>query len=143
MAAFTFEGKININTAELPVIAALLPVEHVDLAPAIVEYREETSEEQFLHDLSQPMWYKKVPGVQDVTIDPALLTTSSDFFRIEAVAVRNKLKVKVTALIQREKNKETGQWYCRILSQRQGSIDPVRKKRKDEAALLFTSSSNL
>ena len=140
---FTFEGKININTAELPVIAALLPVEHVDLAPAIVEYREETSEEQFLHDLSQPMWYKKVPGLQDVTIDPALLTTSSDFFRIEAVAVRNKLKVKVTALIQREKNKETGQWYCRILSQRQGSIDPVRKKRKDEAALLFTSSSNL
>jgi len=132
--AFTFEGKININTAELPVIAALLPVEHVDLAQAIVGYREETSEEQFLHDLSQPMWYKKVPGLQGVTIDPALLTTSSDFFRIEATAVRNKLNIKVTALIQREKNKETGQWYCRILSQRQGSIDPARKKRKDEAA---------
>jgi len=133
--AFTFEGKININTAELPVIAALLPVEHVDLAQAIVGYREETSEEQFLHDLSQPMWYKKVPGLQGVTIDPALLTTSSDFFRIEATAVRNKLNIKVTAVIQREKNKETGQWYCRVLSQRQGSIDPVRKKRKDEAVL--------
>ncbi len=126
--AFTFEGKININTAELPVIAALLPAGHVDLAPAIVEYREETSEDQFLHDLSQPMWYKKVSGLRDVSIDPALITTSSDFFRIEATAVRNTVNVKVTAVIQREKIKKTGQWYCRILSQRQGLIDPVSKK---------------
>ena len=129
---FSFEGKININTAELPVIAALLPVEHVDLAQAIVEYRNETSEEQFLHDLSRPMWYKEVPGLQGVTIDAALLTTTSDLFRIEATAVRNNLNRKVTVVIQREKNKETGQWYCRVLSQRQGSIDPVIVKSENE-----------
>ena len=101
--AFTFQGKININTAELPVIAALLPVEYVDLAQAIVEYREETSEEQFLHDLSQPMWYKKVPGLQGVTIDSELLQRLSDFFRIESTALRNKSNIKVTAVISKGK----------------------------------------
>lgn len=126
--AFTFEGKININTAELPVIAALLPLEQMDLAPAIVAYRSETNDDQFVNDLSQPLWYKNVIGLQDVTIDSSLITTSSDLFRIEATAVKDDLNVQVSVLIQREKNKETGQWQCRVLSERQDSVFPVKIK---------------
>ncbi len=124
----TFEGKININTAELPVIAALLPAEYGELAPAIVEYREATNEGQFIHDLSSPTWYKQVAGLRDVNIDAALLTTSSGFFRLEAKASRDKLTTHLTAIVQRIKEKETGRWHCRIISQWQDFPKPEIQK---------------
>jgi len=133
---FTFKGKININTAKLPVIAALLPIEHVDLAPQIIEYRSTAEEGQFIHDLSQPMWYKKIPGMQDVTIDSALLTISSDLFRIDATAVKNKLSVKISSVVQREKDKETGRWRCRIISQKEVLTNPNKDKGEKETAPL-------
>ncbi len=132
---FTFSGKININTAKLPVIAAMLPLEHVDLAPQIVEYRSTAEEGQFIHDLSQPMWYKKIPGMQDVTIDSALLTHSSDLFRIDATAVKNNISVKLSSVVQREKNKKSGRWHCRVINQRQVLIDPKIDKGENEEPL--------
>lgn len=121
---WTFEGKININTAELPVVAALLPAEFFELATAIVEYRDATGEGEFIHDISSPTWYKQVPGMRDVTIDAALLTTRSDFFRLEARAERGKLVTRLTAIVQRVKDKKTGQWRCRVISQWQNSPQP-------------------
>ena len=121
---WTFEGKININTAELPVVAALLPAEFFDLATAIVEYRDATGGGEFLHDISSPTWYKRVPGMQDVTIDAALLTTRSDFFRLEARAERGKLATWLTAVVQRVKDRKTGQWRCRVISQWQNPPQP-------------------
>jgi general secretion pathway protein K len=123
-ARITFEGKININTAELPVIAALLPAEYRELAPAIIEYREAANEGQFIHDLSSPTWYRQVAGLRDVNIDAALLTTSSDFFRLEAKATRDKLATHLTAIVQRIKDKETGRWRCRVVSEWQDFPQP-------------------
>jgi general secretion pathway protein K len=113
--SFTYQGKININTAELPVLAALLPSGNEDLAEAIYDFRRETSDDNYIHDLSSPNWYKKVPGLGNIEIDSDLITTTSDVFRIEAVAELNAIKMTVTAVAKREKNTTTGKWGCRIL----------------------------
>lgn len=112
---FTYTGKININTAELPVLAAILPSGDETLAQAMYDYREETSDFQYIHDLSSTSWYKSVPGLSDIEIEPNLITTASDLFRIESVTTLAELKLKITAVVKREKNKKTGKWRCRVL----------------------------
>jgi general secretion pathway protein K len=114
-SSFTFEGKININTADLPVLEALLPPGEEGLAEAIYEYRREVSDDVYIHDLAKPDWYKNVPGLSDVKIDPDLITTSSDIFRIESVAELNEMKMTIIAMIKREKSSKTGKWGCRVL----------------------------
>ena len=113
--SFTYEGKININTADLPTLVAILPSGNEDLAQAIYEYRMETSESTYIHDLSSPTWYKNVPGAGDIKLDPNLITTSSDFFRIESTATLKEMKIKVTTVVKRENNAKTGKWECNIL----------------------------
>jgi general secretion pathway protein K len=113
---FTYEGKININTADLPVLASILPSENPELAQAIYDYRLETSDSEYIHNLSSTTWYKKVPGLSDVEIDPKIITTTSDFFRIESRAILHEIKMKITAIVKREQNKKTGKWECRVLS---------------------------
>lgn len=113
---FTYEGKININTADVPVLAAFLPSGDVQLAKAINEYRVETSDSKYIHDLSDPKWYKKVPGLSDVEIDPKLITISSDVFRIESSAELEGMKISIISIIKRDKNKKTGKWDSRVLS---------------------------
>jgi general secretion pathway protein K len=116
-ADFTYEGKININTAEVPVLMALLPEENVDLAVAISDYRIAKSDNTFNHDLSAGTdWYKQVPGAGDIVLDPALITNQSDFFRIEATASLNGLSMTAAVVVKRKKDTESGQIRCHILS---------------------------
>jgi general secretion pathway protein K len=112
---FTYEGKININTADFPTLAAILPLGSEYLAQAIYDYRQETSDSKYIHDLSNPTWYKRVPGMGDINIDSNLIITSSDFFRIESVATLNEIKVKIKTVVKREKNQKTGKWTCKVL----------------------------
>jgi general secretion pathway protein K len=113
---FTFEGKININTAELPVVAALLPIDQMFLAPEICDFRIESANDQFIHDLSNPTWYKEVPGCSDLEISPDLVTNQSDLFRIRCAGVLQETRMAATVIVHREKNEETGKWYCRVLN---------------------------
>ncbi|MBW2738359.1 MAG: general secretion pathway protein GspK [Deltaproteobacteria bacterium] len=112
----TYAGKININTAEANVIAALLPDDSRHLSSAICEYRQESSDLKFLHNLSSNTWYKNVSGCEDIEIDSSLITTSSDFFRIVSVAKLREMEMTATAIVQRVKNDESGKWKCKILS---------------------------
>ncbi len=114
--AFSFDGRININTADLPVLAAILPIGYEFLAPAIYDYRIEATNGQFMHDLSNPAWYKEVPGCGDIEIDPGLITTSSDLFRIDCQAGINETLMGATIIVKREQEVETGKWYCRVLN---------------------------
>ncbi len=116
--SFTYDGKININTADIPVLAALLPIGQEFLAPEIFNYRLESADGQFVHDLTGPTWYKGVPGGGDVNIDAALITTQSDIFRIECGAMVNDIQMTSTVVVQREKEKESGKWYCKVLNWR-------------------------
>lgn len=113
--SFTYEGKININTADLPVLAAILPPGSEGLAQAIYDYRQETSDDVYIHDLSNINWYKSIPGFGDLEIDPDLITVTSDLFRIESVATVNEMRIKTTVIVKREKEQKTGKWRCRVL----------------------------
>ncbi|MDY6904797.1 MAG: general secretion pathway protein GspK [Thermodesulfobacteriota bacterium] len=112
---FTFPGAININTAPMLVVTALLPLEDNHLAVDICEFREEMSNGNFVHDLSSPTWYKSAPGCSELAINASLITVSSDIFEIEAGAVLNGTAVTATAVVQREKDEESGKWRCRVL----------------------------
>jgi general secretion pathway protein K len=111
-----FTGMININTASLPVLAAMLPSGREDLARLLMDYRVEMSDSKYIHDLSSPSWYKQVGGLQGAIIDPRLITVFSDLFRIRASARMDRLSVTATALVHRENDPATGKYYCRILT---------------------------
>lgn len=115
-STFNWPGRININTADLPVLAALLPPEYADLVQAWYDYRQEIVTDKDVHDFSSPKWYKGITGFGDVTLDPKLITTASDIFRIESEATLNETKTMVTAVVQRIQNGESGKWECKVLS---------------------------
>ena len=113
---FTYPGKININTAELPVLASILPPESAEFAPLLIEYRQTLSGSQYTHDLTQPNWYQNVPGLVGTTIDQNLFTISSQIFRITATATLNNVQMTTTAVIERIKPSETASWKCKVLN---------------------------
>lgn len=113
---FTYPGKININTALLPVLAALLPPGHEFLAEQIAAYRQETAGGEYVHDLNSPTWYKEVAGMEDVSIDDSLITTRSDLFRIRCVARIHERSLAATVIVRREKDEKTGKWQCKVLN---------------------------
>ena len=113
---FNYPGRININTADIPVLAALLGTENQDLAQAIYDYRQEMAAEKDVHDFSSPKWYKSITGFSDVTIDSRLFTTSSDVFRIQSTASINDIQSSVIAVVQRVQNPESGKWSCKVLN---------------------------
>jgi general secretion pathway protein K len=113
---FTFPGKININTAELPVLASLLPMESAGLASLLVKYREATSGTLYTNNVTRINWYKNVPGMAGTEIDAALISLASQIFRITAVASLNNVQVMTTAVIERVKPSETKSWQCKVLN---------------------------
>jgi general secretion pathway protein K len=112
---YTYDGKINISTADVPVLAALLPPENDDLAEALADYRIAKADEAYINKIDTTQWYKNVPGVGDVTIDENLITVNSDWFRIESTARLNKNVFTLNVVVHREKEKETGRWVCKTL----------------------------
>ena len=113
---FTFNGAININTADLPVIAAILPTESEHLAQSIFEYRAELSDGKYVHSLSKPTWYPDAPGCSELEIDPKLIRATSDLFRVHAEAERKDMTLTVEVVVKRVIEKKTGKWHGKILS---------------------------
>lgn len=113
--SYTFDGMININTAPLPVLAALLPEEFEAYAQDLFDYRIEKSDDQYVNSLTESKWYKHVPGLEELDLQADLITAASDLFRIVATATLQEKQRRITALVQRETGKESGKWGCRIL----------------------------
>jgi general secretion pathway protein K len=114
--SFTFTGKININTAPLPVLVSMLPSENADLALGFFEWRQEAASGNDAPDLSDPTWYKNIAGFSAMNLDKNLITTASDIFRIISAAKVNESVLTATAVVQRLKSEKTGKWSCKILS---------------------------
>jgi len=114
--SFNFSGKINVNTAPLPVLVAMLPSENADLAQAFFDLRQEAATNQEAPDLSGPAWYKNIAELSGMNLDTKLITTASDIFRITSEAKLNNHVLTATAVVQRLKNGKTGKWTCKILS---------------------------
>lgn len=113
---FTYDGKINISTAEVAVLSALLPPENADLAEALADHRVAKADETFTHNITSAQWYKDVPGAGGITISPDLITASSDLFRIVSKATRNQRTYTLNVVVQRDKEESTGRWICHTLS---------------------------
>ncbi|KPK24380.1 MAG: hypothetical protein AMK69_16230 [Nitrospira bacterium SG8_3] len=90
-------GLININTADPFVLRALSQHLDQETVQEMVSYRENED-----NDLSKPDWYKKVKGMSsEVKIDD-LITTSSNFFEINAVGFKEAMSKAVTGLVERK-----------------------------------------
>ena len=112
---FTYDGKINISTADATVLSTLLPIENADLAEALVEYRVAKADETFINPINSTGWYKNVPGAGGLDIESDLITVSSDLFRIVATAKRGSASRTLTTVVLREKEQQTGRWTCKTL----------------------------
>ncbi|MDA8126951.1 MAG: type II secretion system minor pseudopilin GspK [Deltaproteobacteria bacterium] len=91
------EGKLNINTAPLPVLQALAAEMTPELAASLDEYRREAR-----NDLADPLWYQKIPGTAGLHFPQALLVARSEIFRITAVGLQGSMTERVTGVVQRD-----------------------------------------
>jgi general secretion pathway protein K len=114
--SFNWTGRININTADLPVLAALLGIENEEMAQSLFDFRQEIVAGKDVHDFSSTKWYKNIPGFGDIAIDPKLISVSSDVFRIESEAATSNIKTSVIAVVQRVQSPQSGKWECKVLS---------------------------
>lgn len=112
---YTFDGKININTANALVLAAVLPDGYESYAQDMVEYREESDSEGYINDLSSLDWYKDISGLEDITIDADIITNASDLFRITATATLDEAVLTTRVVVRREAIEKTGKWRCKVL----------------------------
>jgi general secretion pathway protein K len=113
---FTYPGQVNINTADLAVLSALLPIESADFATVLVEHRIAVSGSQYTNDLTQANWYKNVPGFGGENIDDSVITMVSNIFQITATAQLDEVKATTTAVVRREQDSKTGRWKCKLLN---------------------------
>lgn len=91
------EGKVNINTADPLVLRALSANLDEKMVEAMLVYREDRE-----MDLSQPGWYKGVPGMSSEVVMDDLITTSSRHFEIRADGVLGTLRKGVRGLVERK-----------------------------------------
>jgi general secretion pathway protein K len=90
-------GAINISTAPKMVLRALSPDITVELADKMDEYRKNKS-----NNLSSTEWYKKVSGMEGITIKPELIEmVKSNYFKIYATGVADKMEQSVSGVMQR------------------------------------------
>ncbi len=109
-------GRVNINTARAEVLRVVLPETRGVLAEEMAAYRLQRSSNAFVHDLSDPLWYKRIPGLADLNLPPDRIAYASDRFSITATARIDPAFRRIRVAVLREKQGETGAWQCRVLS---------------------------
>lgn len=115
---YRYTGKVNINTAGVDVLAALLPEGMEDLARDLADFRGQKSElEQIFVNPLDNGWYKKVIELSEKELNrfERTVTYSSDIFKIDCRTQKNDVSVIRVAYLKREKHKESGKWVCRII----------------------------
>ncbi len=90
------DGKININTAGPLVLRALSDDIDTEMVQDMIAYRLDEK-----NDLTDPAWYRKIPGMGHVTIDPALIKTSSGYFEIRSAGMAEAMSRQVTTVVKR------------------------------------------
>jgi len=104
------DGRININTADPLVLGALSAQIAPDMVDGMLTYRDNEDS-----DLSNPEWYKWVPGFpSDIEISPALITTASVYFEISTEVAREKMHKKVRGMIARGPGSGTELIYWKV-----------------------------
>jgi general secretion pathway protein K len=107
-----FTGQVNLNTAPLPVLEALLPRESSDLARALVDYRD-MAETKLLETRD---WYQDVPGAAGLEWNADTITLSTNIFRIQATAFKDGIQREISAVVERQLAADGQGWTCRVLA---------------------------
>ena len=104
------DGKININTANAFILGALSEQIDQDMVGGMVNFRDNDE-----NDLSNPEWYKLVPGFPgDVIIPPGLITTSSSFFEIMVEVASGNMLKKLQGIVARGSESSSDLVYWKI-----------------------------
>lgn len=115
---FSFSGMVNINTAPVAVLAALLPDGRDPDAQDLADYRSDKANQgqEYIHTL-ETGWFEDVIALSDDEKEAfeKVITYSSSVFTAACTAKKNGCQVTLHAVIKREKQDMTGQWFCRIL----------------------------
>ncbi|MDI9569438.1 MAG: type II secretion system minor pseudopilin GspK [Pseudomonadota bacterium] len=94
------DGRININTAPLPVLRALSPTMTAEAAEQIDAHRRKIGE-----DLSSLDWYRKAAA--GVDIDAQLIAVQSRHFRIVSTGVAGNMTRSIQGVAMRSQDKKT------------------------------------
>ncbi len=120
---FSFSGKVNINTAPVAVLAALLPEGRDVNAQDLADYRSDKANlgQEYSHTLESG-WFEDVIALSDdeKKAFENMITYSSNVFSADCTARKNGRQVTLHAVIKREKQDLTGKWSCRILQMERG-----------------------
>lgn len=95
-------GKININTAPGSVLMALSDEITGEMVSNMEEFRKDEE-----NNLSDPSWYKDVPGMDGITIIPSLISVKSDTFKIISTGFLNNMSKKISGVVERNSEKKT------------------------------------
>ena len=100
------------------VLMALLPSGMEDQAQELVEFRAQKQEDEgdFVNSLDKG-WYKTVVDLTEKEEKQfeRLIRYSSTVFKVECSAEIGTRTSDATAIVLREKDKETNRWICRII----------------------------
>lgn len=92
-------GAVNINTATPEVLSYVFPQLNDFLLDNIVEYRKNRDNED---ELKSSDWYKNIINwPTEVTLEADLLTVTSTFFTITALATQQQYTYRITATAER------------------------------------------
>jgi general secretion pathway protein K len=94
------DGKVNINTAEPVVLRSLSENLDQRAVEDMVSYRENED-----NDISQPNWYKSVPGMSSEVAVDDLVTTTSQHFEIISEAFQDSMRKRVRGLVERKEGR--------------------------------------
>lgn len=115
---FSYSGRININTAGLAVLKALLPRGMDDFAQDMLDYRKEKSEDglTFVNPLDKG-WYSRVIDLSKTEKDffDRMICYQSHYFKASATARINQTTVRLSGFIKREPLPVSNQWVCRLI----------------------------
>lgn len=90
------EGRININTASTIILRVLNTEITEEMVADMDDYRK--NEDNNLVDIS---WYKNVTGMATISIDPDLITTKSNVFKIVSTGYFDTMAKTVTGIVDR------------------------------------------
>ncbi len=98
------DGRLNLNTAPLPVLQALAPAMDETAAQALADFRQS---ERNRDALEKTDWVQKVPGLPaNFTSYLPDLTVSSNFFSVQIQVKQGIYRGQARAFLVREKNRE-------------------------------------
>ncbi len=115
---YRYPGRININTAGIRVLAALLPRGMDGFAQDMLDYRTQKSEDgKMFINLLDKGWYNRVIDLsaKEREIFDRMIRYDSNIFKVSSTVQLNQARITLSAYIKRERQKKTNQWICRII----------------------------